>query len=409
MARHFAGLAWLALLGAAIPSITLADDPPGKLLEETTARIKLAKDALKINIDAAISKAGKLPADAGIIVLQSAENEVNEAAFLTPDEKKAFLASLSSKRKGLESGSPNTPATPAKFPPSNSDLQANERIREELNIIKALDKAGETAKAKGRLKALMEKYPNNSALMAYATVSTRQESVKDQNKASADRASNSSAAMKGIETSAGNVPTNNSGVAYDKDHWNKISDPEKGRKPTGSVTNNLTKKEKDYLRILDQATTSDFNLNETSFDQVLKMLEKELGFPLIISKATMEEVRVAYDTKLTYQIPKNVSKRTLLKGVLAELGMTYILKGELVQVVSFIQAKNEVRVGILDVATLVSTGRNIEDLVKLIKSTVEPDSWDTSGGVGTITIRPPGTLIIKNSAEVIYQLGARPK
>jgi len=123
----------------------------------------------------------------------------------------------------------------------------------------------------------------------------------------------------------------------------------------------------------------------------------------------MEEVRVAYDTKLTYQIPKNVSKRTLLKGVLAELGMTYILKGELVQVVSFIQAKNEVRVGILDVATLVSTGRNIEDLVKLIKSTVEPDSWDTSGGVGTITIRPPGTLIIKNSAEVIYQLGARPK
>lgn len=409
MARHFAGLAWLALLGAAIPSITLADDPPGNLLADTTARIKLAKDALKITVDGAISKAGKLPADAGIIVIQSAEIEVNEATFLTTDEKKGYLAALAAKRKSLESGSPTTTTPPSKSSFNNSDLQANERIREELNVIKALEKAGESAKAKGRLKALMDKYPNNSTLMAYATVTARQDSVKDQNKASADRAKSGSAAMTSIDTSAGNVPTNGSGVAYDKDHWNKITDPKTGRPSAGSVTNNLTKKEKDYLRILDQATTADFNLNETSFDQVKLMLEKELGFPLIISKNTMEEVRVAYDTKLTYQIPKNVSKRTLLKGVLAELGMTYILKGELVQIVSFIQAKNEVRVGLLDVGTLVSTGRNIEDLVKLIKSTVEPDSWDTSGGVGTITIRPPGVLIIKNSAEVIYQLGARPR
>ncbi|HQR07792.1 MAG TPA: hypothetical protein PLN21_13275 [Gemmatales bacterium] len=409
MVRHFAGLAWLALLGASVPSITLADDAPGKLLEETTARIKLAKDALKINIDAAISKAGKLPSDAAIIVIQSAENEVNEAGFLTPDEKKGYLATLTAKRKSLESGTPTTPTAPSKSSLNNSDLQANERIREELNIIKALDKAGETAKAKSRLKTLMDKYPNNSTLLAYASVSARLDSAKDQNKTNAERAKNASAAMSSIDGSAGNVPPNSSGVAYDKDHWNKISDPEKGRKPTGSVTNNLTKKEKDYLRILDQLTTTDFNLNETSFEQVKQMLEKELGFPLIISKATMEEVRVAYDTKLTYQIPKNVSKRTLLKGVLAELGMTYILKGELVQIVSFIQAKNEVRVGILDVATVVRSGGNIDDLVKLIKSTVEPDSWDTSGGVGTITIRPPGVLIIKNSAEVIYQLGARPK
>ncbi|MFT3879749.1 MAG: hypothetical protein QM703_08820 [Gemmatales bacterium] len=406
MARHFAGLAWMALLGASIPSLTLADDPPSKLLEDTTARIKLAKDALKINIDAAISKAGKLPADAGIIVLQSAENEVNEAAFLTPDEKKGYLATLAAKRKSLESGTPAA-ASPPKSTLSNGDLQTNERIREELNIIRALDKSGESAKAKARLKTLMDKYPNNATLMAYATVSTRQDSVKDQKKANDDRNNGNAAAFNGVSSSAsaGNIPNTGSGISYDKEIWDKA----KKRDPVGSVVNNLTKREKDYLRILDQATTVDFNLNETSFEQVKQMLEKELGFPLIISKNTMEEVRVAYDTKLTYQIPKNVSKRTLLKGVLAELGLTYILKGELVQVVSFIQAKNEMRLGILDVGTLVRSGNNIESLVKLIKSTVEPDSWDTSGGAGTITVQPPGTLFIKNSAEVIYQLGAKPR
>ena len=283
-------------------------------------------------------------------------------------------------------------------------MQTSERIKDEMNIIRALEKAGESAKAKSRLKALMDKYPNNPSLLAYASVSSRQESVKDQNKTSADRNNTEQAVFGDISRSASNAPANGT-MSYDKKVWDKASK----RDPVGSVVNNLTKREKDYLRILDQASSTDFNLNETSFDQVLKMLEKELGFKLIISKATMEEVRITYESKLTYQIPRNVTKRTLLKSVLAEMGLTYILKGELVQVVSFIQAKSEMRIGILDISTMVRSGNNINDMVKMIKSIVEPDSWDTSGGTGTITVQPPGTLIIKNSAEVIYQLGSKPR
>ena len=77
-------------------------------------------------------------------------------------------------------------------------------------------------------------------------------------------------------------------------------------------------------------------------------------------------------------------------------------------IVSFLQAKNEMRVGIINVATMLRGGQGIDDIIKLIKSTVEPDSWDTSGGNGTITVQPPGSLIIKNSAEVIYQLEQSP-
>ena len=403
MARHFAGLAWLALLGATVPSITLADDPPSQLLQDTATRAKLAKDALKSTVDSAISKSGKLPADAGIIVLQSAENEVNEANFLTPDEKKAYLATLSAKKKSLETGGSTPPTKPSGNTGSQTEMQTSERIKEEMNIIRALEKAGESAKAKSRLKALLDKYPNNPSLLAYASVSSRQDSVKDQAKANSDRGNSEQAAFGDIVKS-GNVPPNGA-MSYDKKTWDKASK----REPVGSVVNNLTKREKDYLRILDQLSSSDFNLNETSFDQVVKMLEKELGFTLIISKATMEEVRITYESKLTYQIPRNVSKRTLLRSVLAEMGLTYIIKGELVQIVSFIQAKSEMRVGILDVGTMVRNGNNINDLVKMIKSIVEPDSWDTSGGGGTITVQPPGTLIIKNSAEVIYQLGSKPK
>ena len=404
MARRFVGLAWLALLGAPIASPVLADDPPGKLLGETQERFRLARESLTSTVQSAISKAGKLPADAALIVLQSAENDVNEAQFLTADEKKNLLAQLAAKKKGLDAaGMASAPTTPARKP-SQEEMKESEFIREEINIIKALEKAGNGAQAQSRLKALQARYPNNQTLLAFATVNSRQGTANDVNRLKSERAANEGNAFTDLDKSAGNVPPNGA-MSYDKKTWDKASK----RSPVGSVANNLTSKEKEYLKVLDQNSKTDFNLNETSFTEIMKMLEQELGFALVISKATMEEVRITYESKLTYQIPKGVSKRTLLKSVLAELGLTYIIKGELVQVVSFVQAKNEVRVGVMDVATIVRSGTSTDDLIKLIKATIEPDSWDTSGGIGTITIQPPATLIIKNSAEVIYRLGARPK
>lgn len=401
MVRRFAGLAWLAFLSLSISTTLRADDPPSKLLDDAATRMKLAKDALRASVDAAISKAGKLPADAGVIVLQSAENDVNEATFLTAQEKKSFLAELVSKRKSLESGVPAAPAKPARVT-TKDELEITERIREELKAIKALDQSGQGTVARGRLKSLMDKYPDHPALLAYAEVTARQGMAKDQTRINSTRKNNEGTALSDVNT--GTVPPNGS-IAYDPEKWAKA----KKRPPAGSVTNNLSSREKEILKVLDQPSKTEFNLNNTNFADVVKQLERELGFNLVISKATMEEVRITYESALTYQIPKNVSKRTLLKSVLAELGLTYIIKGELVQVVSFLQAKNELRVGVLDVSTMLRTGSSANDLIKLIKTTVEPDSWEGAGGNGSITFHPPGIFIIKNSAEVIYQLGARPK
>ena len=69
MARHFAGLAWLALIGAAVPTITLADDPPSKQLEEVANRAKLAKDALRSTVDAAL-RTLQLVLSVGLVIMQ---------------------------------------------------------------------------------------------------------------------------------------------------------------------------------------------------------------------------------------------------------------------------------------------------------------------------------------------------
>lgn len=400
MARRFVGLAWLALSCAALPTTVFADDPPSKLLEEAATRARLAREALSVTVDNAISKAGKLTADAAGIVLAETIKEVNEANYLTPDERKGFLTKLKAQQKSLDTGATTQadkkPATP------KDEADKNDRIRAELKQIEALDKQGKSGDARARLRALLEKNPTNAALLAYATTSSRQDLVKDINRINKNKGDSERGALNDLDSSSGNVPPNGS-ISYDKERWEKATK----RPPAGSVANNLSKREKDILATLDQASKTDFNFNNTSFDQVIKSLERELGFNLVISKQTMEDVRITYESTLTYEIPKNVTKRNLLKSVLSELGLTYIIKGELVQVVSFLQAKSEMRVGILDVGTLMRNGQSAESLINLIKTTVEPDSWDGSGGNGTITVQG-NLLVIKNSAEVIYQLGARP-
>lgn len=403
MARRLFMLAWLALVGVYCPSIIQADDPPSTLQDAAT-RARLAKDALKATVEAAISKAGKLDADAASIVLQSAEKDVNEASYLTPEDKKSLLGQITARRKELARPASSTSASAPKTP--REEAEQNDRIRDELNIIKALDKNGDSATAKKKLKELADKYPNNASIGQYLEVTSRTEMLKDYNRLNKIRGNNEQTALNDI--GPGTVPPNGS-IKYDEKHWGKITRPDSGRKSFGSVANNLSKREKEILAILDQFSKTHFTFNNTSFEQVKKQLEDELGMQLVIGKQTMEEVRLTYESTLSYEIPKGVTKRNLLKSVLSELGLTYIIKGEILQVVSFAQAKNELRTGMLDVATLIRNGQNADSLINLIKTTIEPDSWEGAGGNGTITYSGNGLLVIKNSAEVIYRLGARPK
>jgi hypothetical protein len=386
----------VGVLSLFVFSAARADDPPGKLLEDVANRTKVARQALHATVNDALSKAGKLPADAALLVLQDAQTQVSDASFLSTDEKKPLLDQINSKIKTLGRTKPDQAS--ANPPPRQDRDQIEHQIHQELNAIRGLRQQGQNTEAQTRLKTLTEKFPNHPALLAGSALGNRQEVSKDQDRITKQRSTNLQGAMTDIDKSMGNV-TNS--VSYDPKVWAKASK----REPV--TLTRLSEREKQILKKLDETTKTDFVANQTPFEQLLRMLEKELGVPLVISKATMEDLRITYETQLTYSIPRDVSKRTLLKSVLGELGLTYVIKAETLQVMSILQAKNELRTGILDVRTLLSTGSNPNDIIQMIKSTVEPDSWDSAGGPGSITFQPPGTLIIKNSAEVIYGLGAK--
>lgn len=389
-----------ALLSLVILVPVRADDPPGsKLLEETSNRAKVANQALKATVDDALSKAGKLPTDGALIVLQDAETQVKEASYVSEEERKTLLSQINGKIKSLTQAKPAEETRPAA--PANDPAALQHQIHQELNAIRALQQQGRQAEAQTRLQALKEQHPNNPAFAIGASLSARQQSARDNDRLSQQRAGYTQSALSNVDKAASAGATES--IKYDPEVWNKADK----RQPI--TLSSLTSREKAVLGKLDEKTTTDFVVNQTPFEQVLKLLEKEIGSPLVISKATMEDMRITYESVLTYSIPKGVSKRTLLRSVLGELGLTYVIKSEVLQVMSILQAKNELRSGVLDIQTMLTRGNNPEDIIRMIKSTVDPDSWDTSGGPGTIFFSPPGTLIIRNSAEVIYNLGARRK
>jgi hypothetical protein len=179
----------------------------------------------------------------------------------------------------------------------------------------------------------------------------------------------------------------------------------------------LTPREKALLDALKAPITVDFN-NDT-FSSIIEYLQKVTGQTILVDKNALEEANVTYDTPVTLRLPK-VSTRTVLKRMLADLGLTYVIKEEAIQITTPARAREMMVTRAYYVGDLVGTGNpflgpllnnlqavgNVNTIIQTIQSQVDPQSWAANNGNGAIVYDPIRmTLIIKNSAEVHYMLG----
>ncbi len=179
--------------------------------------------------------------------------------------------------------------------------------------------------------------------------------------------------------------------------------------------NPLSEKEKALLRALNTPVTTSFK--NQSFKETLEYLQKLTGQNIIITKETMELAQITYETEVSATV-RGSTARTLLRKIAGELGLTFVIKDESIQLLTPLQARDltTTRVYYLgDIAGLVDirlppifnqaiVAQTVANIVDMIQS-IEPSSWRINGGVGTIAVQP-GTLslIIKQSAEMHYVL-----
>jgi hypothetical protein len=210
-----------------------------------------------------------------------------------------------------------------------------------------------------------------------------------------------------------------------------------------TTTVQLTAKERSILQALN--TTISVNFRNSKLEDVIEYLQTYTGQAILLDREGMKDVEISYDTGITLNV-KGVTVRTVLRKILADLGMAYVIKDETIQATSAQRAREMMVVRRYYIGDLLAgmsalgnsgspqnalgnaglfpggvrplTGfpftpvinpqlqairnmENVKQVIELIQTSVDPQTWQTNGGNGAITFHAPSmSLLIKQSAEV---------
>ncbi len=178
----------------------------------------------------------------------------------------------------------------------------------------------------------------------------------------------------------------------------------------------LSPTEEAILKALNEPRSVEFK--GQPFSEVLNFFQKVMGVPIIADPQALAEVGINNESPITLATNK-IATRTILKKLLGELNLAYVIKDETVYITSAARAKEMMTVRTYYVGDLASVTdirfgpilsriqaqQNLAQLVTLITQSIEPSSWEVNGGNGTITFDPiTMSLVIKQSAEIHYAI-----
>src|SRR5262245_18254067 len=92
----------------------------------------------------------------------------------------------------------------------------------------------------------------------------------------------------------------------------------------------LTAKEKAIMKSL--GDTLDVEFSNNGFQEVIDYLKKKMGVEIVVDQRALQEVSVTSESPVSLKI--RASGRTVLKRVLADLGLAYVIKDETILVTS---------------------------------------------------------------------------
>jgi hypothetical protein len=291
-------------------------------------------------------------------------------------------------------------------------------LRRDLAIVQDLRARGQWAEAARLAEELAQRHPENPSAAQQRQISGQAERVRDAYRLAEDKSVASNAAFNDILRSG--VPPAGDVVYPPKEKWDKLT---RDRKRFLEIP--MTEQERKIVEALDSVIPTPTDLRDISLRKFLDDFQKELGLPVILHPGALKDLNLDYDQTFSVSLPKNVTRRSLLRTALAELGLTYVIRNETIEIMDVERAKNCMTVRVIPVDDLLVFGwalppmlpngqanvqgkSAVDILIDLIQDQIEPLSWQKYNGPGSITYYPPQrALIIRNSAEVINMIGGR--
>jgi hypothetical protein len=147
---------------------------------------------------------------------------------------------------------------------------------------------------------------------------------------------------------------------------------------------------------------TDIDFEEKPLKDVVEKLAQTSGIQIQFDEKALSEAAVATDTPVTKHL-RGISLRSTLRILLRPLQLTYDIRNGVLLITSQTEAENHQIVRIYPVRDLVSDEHgnlDFDPLIDLIQRIVEPQTWDTVGGPGSVMALEPGLLIFSQSSEV---------
>lgn len=143
------------------------------------------------------------------------------------------------------------------------------------------------------------------------------------------------------------------------------------------------------------------NFGKTPLDDALKSVSKMTGLPIILDLIGLEDVGLRPDEPVTLQV-SNVPARSILKLVLDQFEMAYVVEDAVVKVTTFEVCNRKLTTGLFPVSDLVTEDRKSwNTLSSLIQGETDGlwEKMDGSGGTVSMS-RATNSLIIRQTPEV---------
>jgi hypothetical protein len=273
----------------------------------------------------------------------------------------------------------------------NEASDRHETIKRLMDGVSKLRAEANPAAAARRAAAMAEQFPTDPSVQANRHITDTANRVESNRQVQVDLERSIAGQLGGVDRSA-----ITSGLDYQlpKD-WVTKSQLRKRQSP-------LTAKEKEIVRTLDSDISVDFNT--TPLKDVVDFLQDKLGEPITVDSAALKAAEISYDSPVTMNV-KRISVRTFLKKILADIGLTYTIRDGSIEVTTPERARTANVARVFYMGDLLPLRADpyfyAAQLMDLIQSTVEPQSWRRNGGTGTIMYnRATNSIVVKQGVEV---------
>ncbi|MHB8971544.1 MAG: hypothetical protein ACYC3X_04615 [Pirellulaceae bacterium] len=158
---------------------------------------------------------------------------------------------------------------------------------------------------------------------------------------------------------------------------------------------------------LDAIAVVDFN--ETPLQDAVSYLRETYQIPIIIDQRALDDIGVGSDRPVTISL-RGISLRSVLKLMLNELDLTYVVQDPVLKITTPEGAAKELAVRVYSVADLAVADRsslvvdeqdsNYGTILRVITSHVAPESWDDVGGASSAwSFDRWGILVVSQTRE----------